>query len=112
MRKLLTIIFLFGATFAQAPEKVSPDVYKVVFENENVKVLEVIFEPGQSDKMHRHNRMVYYVIKGGTMQITSSDGTVNVAEIKEGSSAQQDPVVHRVKNIGKTRAKLIVVEEK
>ena len=52
------------------------------------------------------------MIAGGTMQITSSDGTVNVAEIKEGSSAQQDPVVHRVKNIGKTRAKLIVVEEK
>jgi len=35
------------------PEEVSPDVYKVLLENEDVKVLEVTFAPGQSDNMHQ-----------------------------------------------------------
>ena len=31
------------------PELVSPDVYKVLFEDENMKVIEVEHEPGESD---------------------------------------------------------------
>ena len=47
------------------PEEVSPDVYKVLFDNEDVKVLEVTFAPGQSDNMHDHYPMTIHVLKGG-----------------------------------------------
>ena len=36
------------------PEKVSPNVYEVLLENELVKVMKVSFAPGQSDNMHDH----------------------------------------------------------
>ena len=43
------------------PEEVSPDVYKVLLDNEDVKVLEVTFEPGQSDNMHDHYPVTFYL---------------------------------------------------
>ena len=47
------------------PEEVSPDVYKVLLDNEDVKVLEVTFEPGQSDNMHDHYPVTFYLLQGG-----------------------------------------------
>ena len=44
------------------PEEVSPDVYKVLLDNDDVKVLEVTFEPGQSDNMHQHGVITFYGI--------------------------------------------------
>ena len=63
------------------PEEVSPDVYKVVLENEDVKVLEVTFAPGQGDNMHEHGVITYYGIKGGKLQNTLSDGTVKEMDV-------------------------------
>ena len=38
----------FGSILnAQLPEEVSPEVYKVLLDNEDVKVLEVTFQPGR-----------------------------------------------------------------
>ena len=36
------------------PEKVSPEIYEVLLENEAVKVMKVSFAPGQEDNMHDH----------------------------------------------------------
>ena len=59
MKKLLiSTVLLFIACSSNdislLPEKVSPDVYKVLLENEDIKILEVTFAPGQSDNMHEH----------------------------------------------------------
>ena len=34
--------------------KVAPHVYKVLFENERARLLEVIMQPGDSSEMHSH----------------------------------------------------------
>ena len=72
-----TILFLFISCSSKdkllLPEEVSPDVYKVLLENEDVKVLEVTFAPGQSDNMHQHGVMTIYGITGGKLQGTSPD---------------------------------------
>ena len=76
--KLYVFLFIsvIGSVInAQLPEKVSPDVYKVLLENEDVKVLEVTFKPGQSDNFHKHNVMTFYAVQGGSLQVTSPDGT-------------------------------------
>ena len=95
------------------PEEVSPDVYKVLLENEDVKVLEVTFAPGQSDNMHDHNPVTFYLLQGGKAQVTLPDGTVNEREISTGFVGHnKEKVRHQVKNIGDNTIKIILVERK
>tara|TARA_Y100000590_G_scaffold439052_1_gene562578 strand:- start:145 stop:852 length:708 start_codon:yes stop_codon:yes gene_type:complete len=95
------------------PEKVSPDVYKVLLENEEVKVTEVTFEPGQGDEMHQHGVMSIYGITGGKLQSTSSDGMVDEIEIPDGFVGHRNTITtHQMKNIGYTTIKIILVEHK
>ena len=98
---------------AQLPEKVSPDVYKVLLENADVKVLEVTFKPGQSDKLHKHNVMTFYAVQGGQLQITSPDGTIRENEFPAGRTGHRNTTTtHQVKNIGDNTVKIILVEHK
>ena len=95
------------------PEQVSPDVYKVLFDNKDVKVLEVTFAPGQSDNMHDHYPMTIHVLEGGKVQGTLPDGTVNEREIPDGFTGHQlQGVRHQIKNIGDNTMKIILVERK
>ena len=80
---------------------------------ENVKVLEVIFAPGQSDNMHDHHPMTIHVIKGGKVQGTLPDGTVSEREIPDGFTGHQAKGVrHQMKNIGNNEMKILLIEEK
>lgn len=95
------------------PEEVSPDVYKVILDNEDVKVLEVTFAPGQGDNMHEHGVITYNVVKGGKLQSTLPDGTVNEMNIPEGFIGHGNTLVkHQMKNIGEDTVKVIMVEHK
>ena len=95
------------------PEEVSPDVYKVLLENEDVKVLEVTFAPGQGDNMHEHGVITYYGIKGGKLQNTLSDGTVKEMDVPDGFVGHGNKIVkHQMKNVGDDTVKVIIVEHK
>ena len=95
------------------PEEVSPEVYKVLMDNEDVKVLEVTFEPGQSDKLHNHNVMTFHVIQGGKVQVTLPDGTINEREFLNGATGhRKTKTTHQVKNIGENTVKVLIVEHK
>ena len=95
------------------PEEVSPDVYKVLLDNDDVKVLEVTFEPGQSDNMHDHYPVTFYLLQGGKAQVTLPDGTVNEREIPTGFTGHNtEKVRHQVKNIGEKTIKILLVERK
>ena len=124
MRKLIYILALaFVASCSESPkiqkvidlhpEKVSPDIYKVLLDNEHVKVLEVTFAPGQSDSMHEHYAMTAYVIEGGKAQITLPDGTVSERDIPSGATMHNPTITkHQVKNIGNNTMKILLVEQK
>ena len=95
------------------PEEVSPDVYKVLLDNEEVKVTEVTFKPGQGDEMHQHGVMSIYGITGGKLQNISPDGTVREMEVADGFVGHRNTVTtHQMKNIGDTTVKVILVEHK
>ena len=95
------------------PEEVSPDVYKVLLDNDDVKVLEVTFEPGQSDNMHDHYPVTFYLLQGGKAQVALPDGTVNEREIPTGFTGHNtEKVRHQVKNIGEKTIKILLVERK
>ena len=87
------------------------NVYKLLNENDKVRVLQVTFKPGDIAKMHHHPDHVAYALKGGTMSLTS-EGKTQEMEIKTGTAMFLDAQDHEAKNIGKTTIDLIVVELK
>ena len=53
---------------------VSPDRFKILLENQHVRVIEYVLLPGQRDEWHTHPPKVSYVVTGGTLRITTEDG--------------------------------------
>ena len=110
---LLLFISCSSTSEALLPEVVSPDIYKVLLDNNDVKVLEVTFEPGQGDNMHDHNPMTVYVLQGGKAQTTLPDGTINEQEVPSGVSFfAKDGQRHQIKNSGDNTIKILLVEYK
>ena len=95
------------------PEKVSPEIYDVLLENEIVKVMKVSFAPGQEDNMHDHYPFTAYILDGGKAQVTMPDRKVNEREFPIGFIAHNgNGVRHKVKNIGSNDINVILIEHK
>jgi beta-alanine degradation protein BauB len=96
---------------AQDPLKAAKNVYKFNMENDRVRVLEVLFKPGDKALMHNHPDHVIYVLKGGKAKITSS-GKTDLLDLKTGQALFLEAQSHEAENIGKTDLALLVVELK
>ena len=95
------------------PEKVSPEIYDILLENEIVKVMKVSFAPGQEDNMHDHYPFTAYILDGGKAQVTMPDGKVNEREFPNGFIAHNgNGVRHKVKNIDSNDINVILIEHK
>jgi quercetin dioxygenase-like cupin family protein len=90
--------------------KVAPDLYKVIKDTMGIRILKATYKPGQSSAMHSHPDLVLYVISGGTTEFTGKDGKKDKRELKTGMSMIVAAETHSVKNIGKTTAKVLLVE--
>lgn len=107
----LAMVGAYGFT-AQDPVKVSPTAYKVVLENDQVRVLEMRLKPGQQDEPHSHPREVVYFVNAGHAEITLPDGKVIDKPIAAGEVLYNEAWSHRVKNVGKTEILASIVEFK
>lgn len=87
------------------------NVYKFLNENDRVRVLEVVFKPGDIAKMHHHPEHVVYALKGGNLSFLSG-GKTQEMEIKAGSVIFLEEQDHEAKNVGNTTVDLIVMELK
>lgn len=90
--------------------KVAPDQYKVVKDSMGIRVLNILYKPGDSSAMHSHPDVVLYVIDGGKAEFTGKDGSKTVMDLKPGMTAIQGATTHSVKNVGKTTMKAILIE--
>ena len=97
-------------TTAQDAAAVTPKVVKVKLENDRVRVLEFISDPGDREGWHSHPAFVVYVVTGGTLRINTPDGKSNEVEFKDGDIRYREPVTHTTENIGKTQLHAIIVE--
>ncbi len=93
------------------PMKVASNVYKFINENDRVRVLEVIFKPGDTAKMHHHPEHVVYVLKGGRLKLTS-EGKTQELDLKQGSVVFLKEQDHEATNNSKSDIDLLVVELK
>ncbi len=92
---------------------VAPTIYKVLVENERVRVLDVNVKPGETVPFHSHPDYSIYVVEGGTGRFFSAPGDTGVAvELKAGAAMWHDAETHSVKNTGKTTVHVVVTELK
>jgi Cupin domain. len=100
------------AASAQDPVKTSPQYYKVLLENDQVRVLEYRLKPGEKEPMHSHPAGVVYVLSGGMLKFSYPDGRTEEKTAATGETIWRDPVTHAVENIGKTEAHAIAIDLK
>lgn len=80
----VSLMLAYGSALAQDPIKVGPNIYKKLFENNRIRMLEVTFAPGDSIAFHSHPDHAVYVVTGGTLRVTTSEGKTMVADLKAG----------------------------
>ena len=82
------------ALLAQDPVKVAPSQFKVILENDEVRVLEFTGKAGEDTPMHSHPGHVIYPLADGKTRFTYPDGSTRELEIKKGVALWAGPVTH------------------
>jgi hypothetical protein len=105
-------MLLSFAAAAQDPAQTDGDKYKVLVDNERVRVLEYRDRPGESTRQHHHPAFVLYALTPFKRRLTLPDGKVIVREFKAGDAIYSDAQTHVGENVGATPTHAIMVEMK
>ena len=112
---LLGVSATVGAFTWSKPTTTQKTTTKVVLENDDVRVKDNTFMPGdQKPGMHTHEfAHVGVIIDGGTLKFNYPDGKVETLELKRGDVGYREAnVTHEVVNTSKTPIRVIEVEIK
>jgi quercetin dioxygenase-like cupin family protein len=93
------------------PVQVSPTNYRVLLENERVRVVEMSLKAGEMDETHSHPAETVYFVTGGRVRLHLPDGGTAEAEFPDGGAMWHEPWTHRVENIGTSDITAIIVED-
>lgn len=86
------------------------------FENERLKVWEVLLQPGERGPFHAHTRDYFWtVVEGGRGLQRFADGTFRVRDYAVGDTSYlehtpDDPLIHDLENAGDTVLRFVTVE--
>jgi len=106
-----------SSAFAQnAPPsyQANPDVYKVIFEDQNFRVIAATWPKGLHDKAHSHPvPSVIYFLTDCSIRLYTPDGKTNDINSKAGTS-NAAPITpsHTAENIGPAECRALLVERK
>jgi quercetin dioxygenase-like cupin family protein len=89
-----------------------PDKYKVVFENERVRVLEYRDEPGQQTSPHEHPDSIMYTLSAFERRLIGDAGDTRDVTLAAGETRWLDAQTHSGENIGDTPTHVLFVELK
>ena len=93
--------------------KASPENFKLLLENDHIRVLEYTLKPGTKDLTHTHPPKSSYIVSGGKLKVNLENGDTLVFDEKAGDASWMDHVgKHWVENIGTTEIKIILTEVK
>jgi beta-alanine degradation protein BauB len=93
------------------PVQTNPSLYRVVFENDRVRVLEYLDHPGDSTTPHRHPDSVMVTLSSFRRRLSSGGKEVEV-ELPAREARWLDAQEHAGTNIGDTDTHTIFVELK
>jgi len=97
---------------AEDAAKVAPHVYKVLFENERVRLLEVSMQPGDSSEMHTHPDNLVYMLSDGKVTFTDPSGETADLELHAGAPMWMEATEHATENVGGTAIHGLFIEPK
>ena len=93
------------------PVATNPQLYRVVFENERVRVLEYRDRTGDRTQVHKHPDSVMVTLSSFRRRLGSGDRQVEV-ELTAGEVRWLDAQEHWGENIGETESHSVFVELK
>ena len=109
-----TCLGLGGTALAQNLPRsyvASPDVYKVIAQDAQFKVIAVTWKPGQKDVAHAHPANAIYYLTDCSLRVHAPDGTSRDAQPRAGFAIVQQPIPgHVLENIGTADCRLIMFE--
>jgi len=91
---------------------IAPDQHKVIFENDQIRMLKVTVKPGDSVAMHRNPENINYILQPGTLRLIDSSGETVDIDLVEGQVVPAPESSHAVENIGSTEVQTVCVELK
>jgi beta-alanine degradation protein BauB len=92
---------------------VASNAYRLVMENDRVRVLEVVLRPQEQAVMHNHpHDHVIYVLNDARFRLEFPDGKTGEFDLKSGQALMMDAGAHETTNIGITVGRNLVVELK
>jgi len=93
------------------PVDTDPGLYRVIFENDRVRVLEYTDRPGDLTHVHTHPDTVMYTLSSFGRRLIAGDQEVDV-ELEAGAVRWLDAQQHAGENIGATDTHAIFIELK
>jgi hypothetical protein len=110
------IIWTASATAQDASPsyQADPTVYKVIFEDQNFRMIAATWKSGATDKPHGHPLpFVVYALDDCTLRIRNPDGTTRDLKSKAGA-AFAGPITssHTAENVSGSDCRAILVERK
>jgi beta-alanine degradation protein BauB len=107
--QMIRILLVLGAlvalvtpALAQDPIKVASKNYSVVFENDQIRVLRAVLNPGDKTPPHDHPATVMVPLSEGSACFTV-DGKSQEVKMEGGTPLWIGAEKHAVENIGKTK---------
>ncbi len=108
----VALLILGFSALAQDPAPIYPENYKVIVENDRVRVMDFKLRKGAKEAFHAHPAHVVYVLTGFKIMFKFPDGRSGVRETKTGDVLFSEAVTHASENIGDTDAHGLLVELK
>jgi hypothetical protein len=116
-RRALALLAAFGVTqqaLAQSATTANPRSYRVVLENERVRVIEYKSRPGLGvcgEGMHSHPAHLAIALTPAKVKVTQ-DGKTSYGEVPAGEVLFYDAEVHAAENVGGAGTRFYLVEMK
>jgi quercetin dioxygenase-like cupin family protein len=110
---VFALLFTAGTARAQDPVKVAPKNFKVLLENERVRVLDFHSSAGEKIPMHSHPAYISYSVAGtGKTKFTSADGKTTEEAAKVGGATWHAAGTHASEYEGPGTTHVVLIELK
>lgn len=117
-REVLAMLAALGVArdvFAQDAVTSDPRSFRVVVENERVRVIEFRSRPGLGvcgQGTHYHPERVTVSLTGAKVRVTNAEGRSRVREVPPGHVSFEPAVTHATENIGGSGTRTYMIELK
>ena len=109
----LTVLFnLLTKTSEKKLGELPIPYYSVLFENENIRVIDHRLNPGETEPMHSHPPMYVYFLEDADVTIIGPDGNKTPESLKKEQNFLAPALSHSIENTGNTSLHSILVELK